>query len=98
MTLTPCVPQNQSNVFQLRNRSLVMARNAATFIKMRAFNSLRKILSEITVTACIHKTGLVACGVRRLIREIALISAGLCEASDHKWAKLCVDAKEIVGM
>jgi hypothetical protein len=33
-----------------------------------------------------------------LIREIALISAGLCEASDHKWAKLCVDAKEIVGM
>jgi len=24
-----------------------------------------------------------------LIREIALISAGLCEASDHKWAKLC---------
>jgi hypothetical protein len=33
-----------------------------------------------------------------LIREIALISARLCEASDHKWAKLCVDAKEIVGM
>ena len=48
--------------------------------------SLRKILSEITVTACEYKTGLVACGVRRLIREIALISTASCEASDRNAA------------